>query len=174
MSGLKTVSPVDGRVVVERALHTRTDVERTLQEAQRAQREWAHTPLATRVQIVERAVTHFVSHGAAIAEEITWQMGRPLAHSPGEVRGFEERARAMLELAATALAPIEPAPKPGLRRRIERVPLGVVAVVAPWCDFPPPTLPTWAPSTPAPVANNYSPSKPPSPTRRASGVAGRR
>ena len=48
MSGLKTVSPVDGRVVVERALHTRTDVERTLQEAQRAQREWAHTPLATR------------------------------------------------------------------------------------------------------------------------------
>ena len=132
MSGLKTVSPVDGRVVVERALHTRTDVERTLQEAQRAQREWAHTPLATRVQIVEHAVTHFVSHGAAIAEEITWQMGRPLAHSPGEVRGFEERARAMLELAATALAPIEPAPKPGLRRRIERVPLGVVAVVAPW------------------------------------------
>ena len=59
-------------------------------------------------------------------------MGRPLRHSPGEVRGFEERARYMLGLAPTALAPVKPADKPGFDRRIKRVPLGVIAVVAPW------------------------------------------
>jgi acyl-CoA reductase-like NAD-dependent aldehyde dehydrogenase len=38
----------------------------------------------------------------------------------------------MLEVAPEALAPIRPGEKPGLRRQIKRVPLGVVAVVAPW------------------------------------------
>jgi hypothetical protein len=31
-------------------------------------------------------------------------MGRPIRHSPGEVRGFEERARYMLQVAPEALA----------------------------------------------------------------------
>ena len=56
----------------------------------------------------------------------------PFAHAPGEIRGFEERARYMLEIAPEALAAIEPGHKAGFQRRIKRVPLGVVAVVAPW------------------------------------------
>jgi hypothetical protein len=72
---------------------------------------------------------------ADIAAEITWQMGRPLRDSPGEVRGFEERARYMLGAAPEALAPVIPGDKAGFRRQIKRVPLGVVVVVAPW-NFP--------------------------------------
>ncbi len=59
-------------------------------------------------------------------------MGRPIRHAPGEIRGFEERARYMLDVAPEALAAIQPGPKPGFERQIKRVPLGVVAVVAPW------------------------------------------
>ena len=59
-------------------------------------------------------------------------MGRPIRHAPGEVRGFEERARYMLGVAATALAPVEPGEKAGFKRQIKRVPLGIVVVVAPW------------------------------------------
>jgi len=62
-------------------------------------------------------------------------MGRPISHSPGEVRGFEERARHMISIAGPALAPVVPAPKAGFRRHIKRVPVGIVAVVAPW-NFP--------------------------------------
>ena len=70
--------------------------------------------------------------GPPIAEEITRQMGRPIAHSPGEVRGFEERARHMLAIAEEALADVVPEPKPGFRRFVRREPLGVVLVLAPW------------------------------------------
>ena len=68
-----------------------------------------------------------------IAAEITWQMGRPIRHSPGEVRGFEERARYMLSVAPRgARRASSPAKKPASSGQIKRVPLGVVAVVAPW------------------------------------------
>jgi acyl-CoA reductase-like NAD-dependent aldehyde dehydrogenase len=129
---LKTISPVDGRIYVERPLQTAADIDRALDAAHTAQRHWAALPLATRCDILTKAVDAFVAQANDIATEITWQMGRPLRHSPGEVRGFEERARYMLGLAPTALAPVKPTDKPGFDRRIKRVPLGVVAVVAPW------------------------------------------
>jgi acyl-CoA reductase-like NAD-dependent aldehyde dehydrogenase len=129
---LKTISPVDGRIYVERPLQTAADIDRALDAAHSAQRHWAALPLATRCDLLTKAVDAFVAQANDIATEITWQMGRPLRHSPGEVRGFEERARYMLGLAPTALAPVKPADKPGFDRRIKRVPLGVIAVVAPW------------------------------------------
>ncbi|MGO9685239.1 MAG: aldehyde dehydrogenase family protein, partial [Beijerinckiaceae bacterium] len=129
---LKTVSPVDGRIYVERPLATAADIDRALGSAQRAQRSWRAVPLAERCAVLGRAVDAFVAKSNDIAAEITWQMGRPIRHSPGEIRGFEERARYMLGVAPEALASIQPGPKPGFQRQIKRVPLGVVAVVAPW------------------------------------------
>jgi acyl-CoA reductase-like NAD-dependent aldehyde dehydrogenase len=129
---LKTISPVDGRIYVERPLGTAAGIDRALDSARRAQRQWAALPLEARCEILGRAVDAFVAKASAIALEITWQMGRPVSHAPGEIRGFEERARYMLALAPGALAAIEPGEKPGFRRQIKRVPLGVVVVVAPW------------------------------------------
>ena len=129
---LKTISPVDGRVFVERPLQTHVDIDRALDSAQHAQRAWAALPLAARCELLGEAVDAFVSKAKDIAGEITWQMGRPIGHAPGEVRGFEERARHMLAIAPQALAAIRPDDKAGFQRQIKRVPLGVVAVVAPW------------------------------------------
>src|SRR3546814_17285887 len=66
-----------------------------------------------------------------IVPELAWQMGRPVAFGAGELRGFEERARAMIDLAGTALAPVVPADKAGFKRYIRRDPLGVVLTLAP-------------------------------------------
>jgi acyl-CoA reductase-like NAD-dependent aldehyde dehydrogenase len=129
---LKTISPVDGRVYVERALETAAGIDRALERAQHAQRPWGSLPLAARCDVLTAAVDAFVAKASEIAAEITWQMGRPLRHAPSEVRGFEERARYMLGIASGALAALQPADKPGFQRQIKRVPLGVVAVVAPW------------------------------------------
>jgi acyl-CoA reductase-like NAD-dependent aldehyde dehydrogenase len=128
----KTISPIDGRVYVERPLDDTAAIDRALERARSAQRDWGSLALAGRCDLLARAVDAFVAAGPEIASEITWQMGRPIAHSPGEVRGFEERARYMLSIAATALAPVDPGEKPGFVRKIKRVPLGVVAVLAPW------------------------------------------
>jgi acyl-CoA reductase-like NAD-dependent aldehyde dehydrogenase len=77
-------------------------------------------------------VDSLVASASTVAEEITWQIGRPIKDSPGELRGFVERARHMLEIAPTALADVVSAPKPGFERFIERRPLGTVVVLAPW------------------------------------------
>src|SRR6202453_605837 len=129
---LKTISPVDGRIYVERPLENAAGIDRGLELARKAQPGWAALPLAARCEILGRAVDAFVAKANDIATEITWQMGRPIRHTPGEVRGFEERARYMLGLAPEALAALRPDAKPGFERQIKRVPLGVVAVVAPW------------------------------------------
>ncbi len=129
---LKTISPVDGRIYVERPLQTAAAIDRALDLSQAAQPAWAALPLAMRCGILGKAVDAFVAKATDIAAEITWQMGRPIGHAPGEVRGFEERARYMLNVAPEALAPVLPDDKPGFRRQIKRVPLGLVAVVAPW------------------------------------------
>ena len=128
----QTISPVDGRVYLERPLADEATINRTLDAAVAAQRGWAQVPLPERIALLSKAVDAFVAAGADIATEISWQMGRPVRHSPGEVRGFEERSRHMLAIAAEALAPLLPEPKAGFERQIKRVPLGVVAVVAPW------------------------------------------
>jgi acyl-CoA reductase-like NAD-dependent aldehyde dehydrogenase len=129
---LKTISPVDGRIYVERPLETASGIDRALEAAAQAQRAWGALPLASRCDVLSRAVDAFVAKARDIAAEITWQMGRPLRDSPGEVRGFEERSRYMLGAAPEALAAVIPGEKSGFRRQIKRVPLGVVVVVAPW------------------------------------------
>lgn len=129
---LRTISPVDGRVYVERELAGPERIQRALDAAKKAQVEWRHRTVAERAAIVTRAVDAFVAKRDAIAEEISWQMGRPIASSPGEVRGFEERARYMISIAERALADIDVGPKDGFSRFIRREPLGVVLTIAPW------------------------------------------
>lgn len=57
-----------------------------------------------------------------------------MSQGAGEIRGFAERAEYMLSIAAQSLAdvPLTDTDKPGFRRFIKRIPLGVVLVVAPW------------------------------------------
>ena len=113
-------------------LETGAGINRALDAARAAQFAWGRMPLAARCEVLGRAVDAFVAKAGDIAAEITWQMGRPIRHAPGEVRGFEERARYMLNIAHEALRAVHPGEKAGFRRQIKRVPLGVVAVVAPW------------------------------------------
>ena len=129
---LRCFSPIDGQLYVERTLADPSAVDRTLRRAREAQREWRATPLEARCALLGKAVDAFVAQRDEIAAELTRQMGRPIAYTPGEVGGFEERAREMLRLAPEALASIELDPKPGFERFVQRDPLGVVLVLAPW------------------------------------------
>ena len=127
-----TISPVDERVYVERPYATAADIERTLALAVKAQRAWKTTPIAKRVRIANAFCAAFEKRRDAIAEEITWQMGRPLAAAPGEVRGTLERARHMTAIAEESLADLDAGPKAGFKRFVRREPLGVVLTIAAW------------------------------------------
>jgi acyl-CoA reductase-like NAD-dependent aldehyde dehydrogenase len=129
---LQCISPVDGRVYVERDLASASQVEQAVDRARGAQRAWRETPIEQRQEIALRAVDAFVARRDEVAEEITRQMGRPISQSPGEVGGFEERARHMIAIAPETLADALPEPINGFRRFIRREPVGTVFVVAPW------------------------------------------
>ena len=128
----KTVSPVDGRIYVERMLATPEQINEMLRTARHAQVAWRNVPLPERAQLLLKFCNEFEKRGAKIAEELTWQMGRPARYAPNEVRGTLERARHMIAIASQALADIDVGPKPDFKRFVRREPLGVVFTIAAW------------------------------------------
>ena len=135
MTTIQCISPIDGSVYVERQTATTKEIQQALNAAVVAQKSWKNTSIAERQALCSKAVDAFLSHKDEISQELTWQMGRPISQSPGEVAGFEERARHMISIADSALADVKPEAKEGFTRYIKREPLGVVFVVAPW-NFP--------------------------------------
>ncbi|PMZ76560.1 aldehyde dehydrogenase family protein [Pseudomonas sp. FW305-70] len=129
---VQLISPVDGRVYVEREMADATQVEQALTAAASAQAAWQRRSLSERAALCSAAVDAMLSMQADIVPELAWQMGRPVRYGAGELRGFAERARHMIAIAPQALADIEPEPVAGFRRYIKREPLGTVLVVAPW------------------------------------------
>jgi acyl-CoA reductase-like NAD-dependent aldehyde dehydrogenase len=104
-----------------------------LDAATAAQPRWKAVPIDERATTCRRAVQLMVDAADAIGTELTWQMGRPVAQSPFEIRrGFQERAKYMIDIAGGALADIALEPKQSFERFIRREPLGVVLVLAPW------------------------------------------
>jgi acyl-CoA reductase-like NAD-dependent aldehyde dehydrogenase len=129
----RTVSPVDGSLYAERRLASGNQVEQALARAVEAQRRWKRVPVAERAAICRRMAEWCVQRADELAAELTWQMGRPVSQSPGELkRGFHERALYICDIAEEALSDISIPDKAGFRRFIRREPLGVVFVVAPW------------------------------------------
>jgi len=127
-----TVSPIDGSSCVVRPYATTEHILLTIRKADAAQQSWKKVPLEERKALCTRAIDAFVAKKEQIVAEICWQMGRPIASAAGEVRGLEERARAMIDLADRGLAPVKLEQKPGVMRWIQHEPLGVVFVIAPW------------------------------------------
>ena len=129
----RVISPVDGSVYAEFDLPSGAEIEATVERAVRAQESWKRVPLSERAAICRRMTDLMVERAEAIGTELTWQIGRPVTQSPFEIRrGFQERARYMVDVAGDALADVVIDPRDGFRRFIRREPLGVVLVMAPW------------------------------------------
>jgi acyl-CoA reductase-like NAD-dependent aldehyde dehydrogenase len=79
---LQVVSPIDGRIYVERPLADAADIDRALETARQAQRRWRQVPIDERAGIFNPAVEALVSQADEIGLEITWQMGRPIRYTP--------------------------------------------------------------------------------------------
>jgi acyl-CoA reductase-like NAD-dependent aldehyde dehydrogenase len=129
----RTITPVDGTVYVQRGLASNPAIDRALFMAVKAQQAWKQVPVAERAAICRRMAEWCVARAEQLGTELSWQMGRPVSQTPGELkRGFRERALHMCSIAEETLGDITIPAKPGLQRFIRREPLGVVLVIAPW------------------------------------------
>jgi len=129
---LVCISPIDGSEVARRPQMTPAEIDAAAIAARTVQMAWTQTTLEERAALCLRAVDAMLAMTDAIVPELARSMGRPVRYGAGELGGFKERALYMIEAAADALAPHEPAPKDGFRRYIKRVPLGTVLTIAPW------------------------------------------
>ena len=129
----KTISPIDNSIFVERPFTTESDVEHALESSKKTQKSWRDVSISDRASICEKVVEYFVKNANEIGEELTWQMGRPIRYTPFELtKGFQERARYMIDIAATSLEDVRVPEQEGFRRFIQREPVGTVFVLAPW------------------------------------------
>jgi acyl-CoA reductase-like NAD-dependent aldehyde dehydrogenase len=124
---LVCISPVDGSEVARRALTPDAEIDRAIERARRAQRDWARVPLAERCAAIRRFLAAMERLNPEIVPELARQMGRPVRYG-GELRSLKERVEAMVAMAETALAPEVVASG----RSVVRVPAGLVLVIAPW------------------------------------------
>ena len=141
-NNIQIVSPVDGTVVAQRELAGEAEILSAIQASSSAQIAWQQTGIQQRAALCHKAIDIMRNNAAELAEEITWLMGRPVSQSPGEIRGLEQRARYMIDIAEQELGPIQIKDtttndtavndKPGLNRFIRHEPLGTVLVLAPW------------------------------------------
>ena len=131
MTMLRCISPVDGSVYAERPALDHAAAAQAVDHARAAQKDWAARPLQTRVDLVLAGVAAVGAMNDQIVPELAWQMGRPVRYG-GEFGGFEERAMHMAGIAENALADIVVGEDAAFKRYIQRVPHGVVFVVAPW------------------------------------------
>ena len=140
----QTISPIDNSVYIEREHASDAEVKSILEKAVTAQKAWRKLSIDERIDYCTKAVDAFVKNKDAIGEEITRQMGRPIRYGAGEVDGFEERARYMIDIAKEKLTDViidvsvdasidkKSDKERGFKRFIRREPLGVVFTVAPW------------------------------------------
>ncbi len=128
---IQCISPVDGRVYAERPALSPEQAAAAVARAKAAQPAWAALPLSERRDKVMAGIAALNAMKDEVVEGLAWQMGRPTRFG-GEFGGVNERANYMASIAETALAPIVAEDSDRFERRIERAPMGVVFVIAPW------------------------------------------
>lgn len=128
---LTCVSPRTGEVFVERSLQDRVELDKVIEAARAAQRDWSRVPLADRVAAVNAMVAALDAMNDDIVVELAHMMGRPVRYG-GEIGGVKERAFHMTGIAEPSLAPTVIEDSSSFRRYMSREPIGVVFVVAPW------------------------------------------
>ena len=132
MDALQIISPVDGSLYAERQFSPEQDINHALDLSRTAQPEWQQTPLAERQSICLAAVDALLKNKQTLGEELSWQMGRPIRYTPGEIDGFAERARYMIDIAEQYLSDTSLTNDKNITRYIQREPLGVVFSIVPW------------------------------------------
>ncbi len=129
---LQTITPIDNSIYVEREYASTDEIENTLSFAKKSFQQWRQTPLSERKKIISLFVDNFLKNNDEIEDQLCRQMGRPISQCGGEMRGFEERARYMIEKSDQALESIISKKDSEFDNFISKDPLGTIFIIAPW------------------------------------------
>lgn len=103
--------------MARRPTATAAEIERALEAAHTARRDWVRVPIKERSALMLRFLEAMRAMNPGLTRELALQMGRPIRHG-GELNSFSERVAYMASIAEEALAPIVSEPKAGFNRYI--------------------------------------------------------
>ena len=129
---LKTITPIDNTIYVERKFATSQEIENTLNISKKVFNDWKTKSIEERKIILSKFVDCFLENNKEIEEELCRQMGRPISQCGGEMNGFEERARYMIEKSKEALERVISKKNDEFDNFITKDPLGTIFIIAPW------------------------------------------
>lgn len=145
---LPVLDPATEEVIARVPDCTRELLDATVQAAQSAFDGWSRTPIEDRRARLEALGARIKEHADELALLLTREQGRPLAMAKAEVLGCVHWLRSVAKMSLPVTERTDPA---GVNWSTRRVPLGVVAAIAPW-NFPL-TLAVWK-LAPALLAGN--------------------
>ncbi|MEM0440460.1 MAG: aldehyde dehydrogenase family protein [Candidatus Caldarchaeum sp.] len=130
------ISPVNGSSIAKVQKCTAVDVDKAVKSAKENQRKVRSLAAIDRIEIMEEAAKLLKNHVEDFARAITYEMGRPLADSPGEVNALAERLRLAMEDARKISGEYIPGDwSPDTVGKIAivlREPVGVVGAIGPF------------------------------------------
>ncbi|KAI1182794.1 aldehyde dehydrogenase [Nemania serpens] len=129
---ITTISPTTNEPILTRNGVSQTELEQIPQIAAETFETWRETSLTDRTIIVRKALDLLEKQKDQLAEELTVQMGRPIAYTPGEISTAIKRANYMIKISEEALKDTEGEAEKGFKRFIRKVPVGPVLVIFAW------------------------------------------
>lgn len=129
---LTTISPTTNEPILTRNGASQTDLQLFPTIATEAFQSFRKTSLKERQDIVRKFLKVLASHESELAEELTVQMGRPIAYTGKEVATAIKRGEYLLKISDEALKDTDGESEKGFKRFIRKVPVGPVLILFAW------------------------------------------
>ncbi|KAI8946010.1 aldehyde dehydrogenase [Xylaria longipes] len=132
---ITTISPTTNEPILTRNGVSASELEEIPRIATEAFKTWRATSLTDRTIIVKKALELLEKQKDQLAEELTVQMGRPIAYTGVEITTAIKRANYLIKISEETLKDTEGEAEKGFKRFIRKVPVGPVLVIFAWNIF---------------------------------------
>lgn len=126
------INPSTAKVLNQIPKATEEDLDRALDAANRAQKEWKHVPSAERAEYLFKISDLILENKETFAKIISTEVGKVNAQAIGEVEATAEYFKYYAGWARKYEGEIIPSDRPNENILIFKKPLGVVAGILPW------------------------------------------
>ncbi|QZX84696.1 NAD-dependent succinate-semialdehyde dehydrogenase [Metapseudomonas otitidis] len=128
-------NPANGELIAEVASLGRVETARAIDAAQAALPAWRARTAKERSAILRRWYELIMANQEDLARLLSWEQGKPLAESRGEIAYGASFIEWFAEEAKRVYGDVIPHDKPGRRLVVIKQAIGVVAAITPW-NFP--------------------------------------
>jgi len=123
------LSPLDGSEVVTVPVTLPSDVPAVVASARKAFESWSVTTLESRGRIIRTVAQILESRSEELAKIVRQETGKPLGASLGEIGGAGEMGYLVSSQGRHEMGSLLPSAIPGRQVRVQRMPLGVAALI---------------------------------------------